>query len=92
VGRHATHAGRRAAAAAFGGLCGLVVSVIVVLNLHILVGLEEGYAASPSQVWDRSAVLAVLDVALFTAGPLLGALAAWKMLRQRPAPKSPTRS
>ena len=59
-----------------GGLGGLVVSAVVVLNLHILVGLEDGYAASPRDVWDRSAVLAAVDVALLLGGLLLGALAA----------------
>jgi hypothetical protein len=77
--------------AAVGGLCGLVLAVIVVLNLHILVGLEEGYAATPREVWDDSVGLAVVDVALLMAGPLLGALTLRKLLR-RPTPKPPASS
>jgi len=34
-------------------LGGFVVAVIAILNLHILVGLEAGYAASPADVFER---------------------------------------
>ena len=71
----------RALLIAVGGLGGLIVATIAILNLHILVGLEEGYAASPRQVWDFSGVLAVLDVGLLVAGPVLGALALWMIFR-----------
>ena len=64
----------RVVSALAGGTAGLIVAVIVVLNLHILVGLEHGYAAGPREVWDASAALAVVDVALFAAGPLVGVL------------------
>lgn len=79
----ANHPLRTKALAAAGGLGGLVISVIVVLNLHILAGLENGYAASPREVWDGSAVLAVVDVVLLVAGPILGALAVNRMLPRR---------
>jgi hypothetical protein len=52
-------------------LAGLVCAVVVVLNLHIVVGLEDGYAASPSDVRDRSWVLAAADVLLLAAAPVL---------------------
>ncbi len=58
----------------FAALVGLVVAFIVVLNLHILVGLENGYAASPAEVVDRSLVLAIVDVVLFVGGPAAGIL------------------
>jgi hypothetical protein len=66
--------------ASFGlaAFCGLVLAVIVVLNLHIVAGLEEGYAASPGDVWQHSALLGLVDVALLAGGPLLGVvLLAW---------------
>lgn len=75
MARHSHHAALRGALAVVGGLGGLVLAVIFVLNLHILVGLENGYAAGPREVWDSSALLAVADVALLVTGPLLGALA-----------------
>jgi hypothetical protein len=60
---------------------GLLVSLVVILNLHIMVGLEEGYAASPSEVMDFSLILAVADVALLIIGPALGVLAATRLRR-----------
>jgi len=56
-------------------LCGFVVAVIVILNVHILVGLEDGYAASPADVFAWSVLLGVVDIALLIAGPLLGIVA-----------------
>ncbi|GAB3253410.1 hypothetical protein [Nocardioides dilutus] len=85
------HLGGRAVLVVAGGFGGLVLAVIVVLNLHILVGLEEGYAASPQEVWHASVFLAVVDVAVLVAGPLLGALIVGKLLR-RPTPRSPRSS
>lgn len=73
--QRANHPARRALLGIVGGFGGLIVSIIVVLNLHILVGLEEGYAASPRATWDKSVLLAAVDVALLVAGPLLGFLA-----------------
>ena len=61
-------------------LGGLVVAFIVLLNLHITVGLEEGYAASPAEVWDFSPLLTAADVVLLVGGPLLGLLAARRLL------------
>ena len=57
-------------------LGGFVVAVIVILNLHILVGLEDGYAASPTDVIEWSVPLGVVDIALLVAGPVLGIVAA----------------
>lgn len=64
-----------ALAVVFAALIGFVVAVIVVLNLHIIVGLEQGYAASPDDVVNRSVVLAAVDVGLLVSGPALGVLA-----------------
>lgn len=60
-------------------LGGLFVAVIIILNLHIAVGLEDGYAASPADVFDSSVILALADVALLVAGPALGILAMSKL-------------
>lgn len=54
---------------------GLFVAVIIILNLHIIVGLEEGYAAGPVEVLESSVLVALADVALLIAGPVLGILA-----------------
>lgn len=55
-------------------LIGFLAAVIIILNLHILVGLEEGYAASPAEVWSWSPTLGVIDLLLLVGGPALGAL------------------
>jgi hypothetical protein len=57
-----------------GAIGGLIVSAVVVLNLHIVVGLEHGYSAGPREVWDASPLLALADVGLLTAGPAVGAV------------------
>ncbi len=63
-------------------LSGLVFAFIVMLNLHITVGLEEGYAASPAQVWGFSPLLTAADVVLLVGGPLLGLYAAHRIHRR----------
>ncbi len=67
-------AGRRLATgflAGLGAVTGLLVAVIVVLNLHIFTGVADGYMASPTQVLEHSVLLAVLDVSLLVAAPVL---------------------
>ena len=63
-------------------LSGFVVAVIVILNLHILVGLKNGYAASPADVFEWSVLLGVVDIALLVAGPVLGIVAASRLRRR----------
>jgi len=63
-------------------LSGFVVAVIVILNLHILVGLKNGYAASPANVFEWSVLLGVVDIALLVAGPVLGIVAASRLRRR----------
>ncbi|GAA1451931.1 hypothetical protein GCM10009641_87140 [Mycobacterium cookii] len=67
---------------AFAALAGLLVAAVVVVNLHIVLGLEDGYATPPADVLEASTLLAVADVALLVAGPVL-ALAAVARLRAR---------
>ncbi len=60
---------------AVGAVVGFVAASIVIFNVHTIVGLEEGYGATPSQVMDHSLILAVADVMLLGAGLAGGALA-----------------
>ncbi|MEZ4491954.1 MAG: hypothetical protein R3C29_01395 [Dehalococcoidia bacterium] len=69
----------------FVALAGAVIAFIVVLNLHIWVGLEEGYAASPADVLDRSLLLVIVDILLLVGGPLLGIL----LIARRRAARQP---
>lgn len=70
-----------AALTTVAALVGLVLAAIVTLNLHILVGLEQGYAATPAEVLDRSVLLGVVDVVLLVAGPAAGVLLLQRLRR-----------
>lgn len=70
-----------AALTTVAALVGLALAAIVTLNLHILVGLEQGYAATPAEVLDRSVLLAVVDVVLLVAGPAAGVLLLQRLRR-----------
>lgn len=78
------HLFRRVALALSGAAVGLIVALIVVLNLHILAGLEEGYAATAREVWDHSVLLAVADIAILVAGAGIGFLASWRLSGRSP--------
>jgi len=78
--------GGRGALLLVGSVGGLFLALLVMVNLHVWAGLEQGYAATPQQVWDRSVLLAVLDVAVLVAGPLLGALGMRVVFRVPPGP------
>ena len=73
----------RAAWVALGAAAGLAVAVIITLNVHIWVGLEQGYAATPSEVFDKSVVLGLTDIVLIVSAPIMGAVAAGKLGRSR---------
>ncbi len=66
-----------------GALVGSVVALVVVLNLHIWVGLEQGYAASPTEVFDTSVVLGIVDVVLVVVGAVLGGVVARRLTVRR---------
>jgi ABC-type antimicrobial peptide transport system permease subunit len=64
-----------------GALAGLVGAVIVTLNLHILVGLEDGYMAGPTQVLERSVWLLVMDAVILVAAPVLAVILVVRLRR-----------
>jgi uncharacterized BrkB/YihY/UPF0761 family membrane protein len=64
----------------FGALAGLVVAIIVTLNLHIFLGVEDGYMASPTQVLERSVWILVVDAVIVVAAPVLATIL---VVRQR---------
>lgn len=73
------------AAAAFAGL---VMAMIALFNLHIIVGLEQGYAATPEQVMEFSPVLAVLDVLILVGAPIAAMAATWWVRRRLATPST----
>lgn len=60
-----------AALGAAGAVAGLVIAIIVTLNLHIFLGVEDGYMATPTQLLERSLGILVVDVMLLVAAPVL---------------------
>src|SRR5665647_3485894 len=67
MGSQARHTVMRMALSVLAALGGFVVAVIVILNLHIFVGLKDGYAASPADVFEWSVLLGVVDIAPLTS-------------------------
>jgi len=76
------HTAGTMALSAVAALGGFVVAVITILNLHILVGLEAGYAASPADVFTWSVLLGMVDIALLVVGPMLGVVAVSRLRRR----------
>ncbi len=48
-----------------------VPAAILTLNLHIYLGVEDGYMASPTQVLERSPLLLGVDVLLALGAPVV---------------------
>lgn len=71
MSRNPPHPAATAVVYTSAALGGLLVAAVVVLNLHIILGLEDGYATRPADVLDASPLLAAADVALLVAGPVL---------------------
>ncbi len=65
----------------FGALIGLVLGAIASINVVIFSGIEDGYEATPAQVFEENALVGTIAVLVLGAGPLLGVLVA---LRQPP--------
>lgn len=66
-----------------GGLVGMVVGAIVSVNIVIYSGVEDGYQATPSEVFSHSPVFGVLAVLALIAGPVAGVLVARRQRRNR---------
>lgn len=73
-------------AAGFGGLVGLVLAVIVILNLHIVFGPDAGYMTGPAEVVEHSILLAAVDILLLITWPALAVVLTLRLLKGRGAP------
>ncbi|MGM0386660.1 MAG: hypothetical protein ACQERF_11875 [Actinomycetota bacterium] len=69
-----------------GAVAGLVIAIIVTLNLHIFLGVEDGYMATPTQVLERSAWILVADAVILVAAPLLAVILVFRLRRAPPEP------
>jgi len=58
----------------------------VTLNLHIFLGVEDGYLATPTQVTDRTVSILVVDVLILIAVPTLAVTLLLRTRRPRHGP------
>jgi hypothetical protein len=70
-----------------GAVAALVPVAIVTFNLHIYLGVEDGYMASPAQVLERSPVLLGVDVVLALGAPILVVALIVHLRRRRHDPR-----
>lgn len=66
-----------------GGLLGAVTAAVVVINLIIWAGPDQGYESTPGEVFDHSALLGVVAAAILVGGALLGVVVARSVRRRR---------
>jgi hypothetical protein len=86
MGRAARHRLTTGLLAGLAAFTGLVVAFVVVLNLHIFAGVVDGYMASPAQVVEHSVPLAVVDVLLFVAAPVVAVVTVVRLRARRSGP------
>ena len=73
---------RRVAETVIGAILGLAVGAIIAINLIITAGVERGYEASLSEVFEKNALVAVAAVAILVAGPVVGVIVARRIRRR----------
>ena len=72
-----------AGAALLGALLGGIVGAVLAVNIVIFAGVEGGYEASPSDVFDQRPVAALTILAVLVFSPVVGAFVALKRRRSR---------
>ena len=65
-----------------GAILGLAVGAIAAVNVVITAGVNRGYQASFSEIFEESIFLGVVTVAILAAGPVVGVIAA-RRIRKR---------
>jgi uncharacterized membrane protein len=73
---------RRVTETVIGAILGLVVGAIIAVNLIITAGVDRGYEASLSEVFEENALVAVAALVVLVAGPVVGAIVA-RQIRRR---------
>lgn len=74
--------GRRIAESVAGAVVGFIVGAIVAVNVIITAGVDRGYEASLTEVFDESTLLGVAVVAILVAGPIVGVVGARRIRRK----------
>jgi len=83
VGHDIRHRLVTVALSVMAALVAFVPAAIVTLNLHIYLGVEDGYMASPTQVLERSPLLLGVDVLLALGAPALAVVLVVRSRRGR---------
>lgn len=73
---HLTHGERSRARRVLGGAVGALVGAIAAVNIVIFSGIEDGYEATPAQVFDESPVVGIIAALAFCVCIGIGALVA----------------
>ena len=67
---------RRIGRLLLGAIVGFVAGAIVAVNLVITAGIEDGYEASPAEVFEENVIVGVAAAIIIIAGPVAGAIVA----------------
>jgi len=70
-------------AAVVGAFVGTIIGAIVAVNFVITIGIDRGYEASIGDVFRENVFAGTVTVAILVAGPVLGAVVAWRRHRGR---------
>lgn len=65
-----------------GTVWGAVLGAVLAVNVVIFSGVDRGYQASISEVFDHNQVVGIVTVAILAAGPVLGVVT-MRRLRNR---------
>lgn len=68
---------------AVGGLVGGLVGAIAAVNFIIWTGIEQGYEASLTEVFQYSIIAGMVTVMILIAGPIMGVVTARRLRRTR---------
>lgn len=60
----------------FGSVVGLVVGAIASVNVVIFGGIEDGYEASATEVFEQNALVGFIALVVLVAGPVIGVIIA----------------
>lgn len=66
-----------------GGVTGGLAGAVVAVNVVIYSGIEDGYQASLSEVFEQNVAVGIVTVAILLAGPILGVVTARRLRRKR---------
>jgi len=73
---------KRIANALIGAVLGFAVGAIIAVNVVITAGVDQGYEASLSEIFEENIFLGIVTVTILAAGPVLGVITAHRLQRR----------